>query len=201
VNEPTLFLQFVTSHKPGDTVEGEVDSFSSHGAFVLVDGARCYLPLQAMGEPPPRSARELLNRGERGRFVVQAFDPARRGVELALPGFARVAGTPTEETVKAEIRATPATGPKKASAKKAPAKKAPAKKAPAKKAPAKQAAQATKVPAKKVSAKKAATKKTAPVQKTAPVKKAAPGGKAAVKKAPAKKAPAKKAPAKKARKS
>ena len=33
-------------------------------------------------------------------FVVQAFDPQRRGIELALPGFAKVAGEPTAETVE-----------------------------------------------------------------------------------------------------
>ncbi len=189
VNEPTLFLQFVTSHKPGDTVAGEVESFSSHGAFVLVDGARCYLPLQAMGDPPPRSARELLSRGEEGRFVIQAFDPSRRGVELALPGFARVAGTPTEETVKAEIRRLSETdkAAKKTAAKKSPAKKVATKAAPAKKVAAKKeaepavkkvatkkAAAPKKTPAKKVVAKKEAAKKeAAPAAKNAPAKAAA----------------------------
>jgi hypothetical protein len=161
VNEPSVFLQFVTSHKPGDMVEGEVESFSSHGAFVLVDTARCYLPLQAMGEPAPRSARELLSRGERGHFVVQAFDPARRGVELAIPGFARVAGTPTEETVKAEIRRAPAREGAEPTAieKAAPAKRAAKKGA---KAPAKAPTRPKAAPAKKpASAQAAAAKKAA----------------------------------------
>src|SRR5579871_3661629 len=171
VNEPTLFLQFVTSHKPGDTVAGEVESFSSHGAFVLVDGARCYLPLQAMGDPPPRSARELLSRGEEGRFVIQAFDPSRRGVELALPGFARVAGTPTEETVKAEIRRLSETdkAAKKTAAKKSPAKKVATKAAPAKKVAKKEAEPAVK----KVATKKAAAPKKTPAKKVVAKKEAA----------------------------
>ena len=118
VNEPMVFLQFVADHKLGDTVEGEVDSFSSHGAFVNVGAARCYVPLQAMGDPPPRSAREVMARNDRVNFVVQAFDPPRRGVELGLPAFAHVAGTPTAETVEAEISAA-AAGAAAASAAKA----------------------------------------------------------------------------------
>jgi hypothetical protein len=103
VNEPLAFITFIAAHPLGTEVEGTVDSFASHGAFVNVDGARCYLPLSAMGDPPPRSGREIFARGDSRRFVVQALDPQRRGVELALPGFVRVAGWPTDETVEAEI--------------------------------------------------------------------------------------------------
>ena len=201
VNEPLGFIQFVADHKLGSEVEGEVESFSSHGAFVTVGGARCYIPLSAMGEPPPRAARDVLKKGETRTFVVQALDPPRRGIELALPGFARPAGAPTEETVEEEIAVgshePPAPPRKKAAAKKAPAKKAaaakktPVKKA-AKKAPAAKKAAATKkaepakkkaAPAKKAAAKKAAPAKKAAVKKTAPVKKkAAPAKKVAAKK-------------------
>ncbi|MDQ1402968.1 MAG: hypothetical protein QOG03_1284 [Actinomycetota bacterium] len=108
VNEPLAFITFVDNHKQGTDVEGEVERFSSHGAFVVVDGASCYIPLSAMGSPPPRAAREVLKQGETRTFVVQSFDSARRGIELALPGFAKVAGAPTEETVEAEMaEATP----------------------------------------------------------------------------------------------
>ena len=103
LNEPFNFITFIAAHQLGDDVEGTVDEFSSHGAFISVDGARCYLPLSAMGDVPPRSAREVLRKGERRTFVVQAFDAMRRGIELALPGFARPAGTPTAETIDAEI--------------------------------------------------------------------------------------------------
>src|SRR5436190_7929275 len=103
VNEPGPFFNFITAHPLGSTVGAMVDSFSSHGAFVEVDGTRCYVPLSAMGDPPPRAAKEVLTKGETRDFVVQALDPPRRGVELALPGFAHVAGQPTEETVEAEI--------------------------------------------------------------------------------------------------
>jgi hypothetical protein len=103
LNEPFNFITFIAAHQLADEVEGTVDEFSSHGAFISVDGARCYLPLSAMGEVAPRSAREVLRKGERRTFVVQAFDAMRRGIELALPGFARPAGTPTAETIDAEI--------------------------------------------------------------------------------------------------
>ncbi|MGH9122498.1 MAG: NYN domain-containing protein, partial [Acidimicrobiales bacterium] len=103
VNEPLAFIKFIAGHPLGSEVMGSVAAFSSHGAFVDADGARCYLPLSAMGPPPPRSAREVLNKGEERSYVVQALDPLRRGVELALPGFAMLAGVPTEETVEAEI--------------------------------------------------------------------------------------------------
>jgi hypothetical protein len=103
LNEPFNFITFIAAHQLGDDVEGTVDEFASHGAFISVDGARCYLPLSAMGDVPPRSAREVLRKGERRVFVVQAFDAMRRGIELALPGFARPAGTPTAETIDAEI--------------------------------------------------------------------------------------------------
>ncbi len=103
MNEPLAFITFIAAHPLGSEVAGTVTEFSSHGAFVDADGARCYLPLSAMGDPPPRRAREVVSKGEELTFVVQALDPQRRGVELALPGFAHIAGGPTEETVEAEI--------------------------------------------------------------------------------------------------
>src|SRR5947209_6989360 len=117
VNDPLPFIQFIADHPLGSEVEGEVDGFTSHGAFVLAGGARCYVPLVGLGQPPPRSAKTVLTRGERRNFVVQALDPPRRGIELALPGVARVAGTPTDETVEADIGAgRKARGPAKAPA-------------------------------------------------------------------------------------
>jgi hypothetical protein len=185
INEPLAFITFIADHQPGSEVEATVDSFTSHGAFVTANGARCYVPLTGLGDPPPRSAKDVLHRGEPRTFVVQALDPPRRGIELALPEVARVAGAPTEETVEAET-AEPAPTKKKAAAKKkaAPAKKkAPSTKtAVAKKVAAEAVPEPAEVEPKKVPAKKVAAKK-----KTTPAKK-----KAAVKKAPAKKAPVKK---------
>src|SRR5205823_1210211 len=130
VNEPLAFITFIADHQPGSEVEATVESFTSHGAFVTSNGARCYVPLTGLGDPPPRSAKDILQRGEPRTFVVQALDPPRRGIELALPEVARVAGAPTEETVEAET-AEPARAKKKAATKKkaALAKKAAAKKA------------------------------------------------------------------------
>ena len=118
VNEPATFLQFVIDHRLGTEVSGEVDSFASHGAFVLVDGVKCYVPLSAMGNPQPTRARDVLTKGDKRSFVVQAVDAPRRGIELGLPGFATVAGAPSEETVAAEV-GTRRSKPKKT----APAKK------------------------------------------------------------------------------
>ncbi len=103
VNEPLAFITFIASHPLGSVVDGLVFEYSSHGAFVEADGARCYVPLSAMGDPAPRRAREVMGKGETLPFVVQALDPQRRGIELALPGSERVAGSPTPETVEAEI--------------------------------------------------------------------------------------------------
>ncbi len=110
VNDPLAFITFIAAHPLGAEVVATVESFSSHGAFVDCAGARCYVPLSAMGEPPPKSAREMFTKGEQVTFVVQALDPQRRGVELALPGFARIAGAPTDETVEAEIERRAADG-------------------------------------------------------------------------------------------
>jgi hypothetical protein len=208
VNDPLTFIRFVADHPLGSELEGQVDAFTSHGAFVLVGGARCYVPLAGLGDPPPRSARQVLRKGDDRTFVLQALDPQRRGIELALPPFAHVSGAPREETVEAEIaRAAeeaapppaPAPGRKaakarrpsaRAAAKKTgpPAKKAaPAKKAPAGAdgaAPAKAGASAKKAK-KATKATKAGpaatTKKAAPAAKKAGAapKKAAPAAKKA----------------------
>ncbi|MHB8465002.1 MAG: NYN domain-containing protein [Acidimicrobiales bacterium] len=103
VNDAVAFVTFIEANPLGSQVEGEVETFTSHGAFVQAEGARCYVPISALGDPPPRAARDVLNRGERRRFVVQALDPQRRGIELALPDFAKVSGTPLPETIEAEI--------------------------------------------------------------------------------------------------
>jgi hypothetical protein len=202
LNAPMTFIEFIGAHPVGSEVDGVVDRFSSHGAYVDVDGAQCYIPLKSMADPAPRRARDVLTLGETRGFVVQSFDTPRRGIDLALPGLATPDSGEREDGVHdaaagpspagdqlasnepasttSRTRRTTQVATKKTAAKKAPAKKAPAKKAPAKKAPAKKA------PAKKAPAKKAPAKK-------------APAKKAPAKKAPAKKAPARKAPAKKAR--
>ncbi|MGQ0745155.1 MAG: NYN domain-containing protein [Acidimicrobiales bacterium] len=103
LNDPLPFITFIADHPLGSEVEGEVESFTSHGAFVTAAGARCYAPVSGLGDPPPRSAKEVVARGDVRTFIVQALDAPRRGIELALPGLAKVAGSPTDETVEAEI--------------------------------------------------------------------------------------------------
>ena len=85
VNEPLPFIEFIAEYGPGSVVKGEVVSFTSHGAFVQVGDVRCYLALKLMGDPAPRSARDVLPRGEIRDFVVHALDAPRRGIDLALP--------------------------------------------------------------------------------------------------------------------
>jgi hypothetical protein len=202
VNEPLPFITFIANHPLGSDVEGSVESFASHGAFVTVEGARCYVPITGLGGATLRSAKEVLARGETRRFVVQALDPPRRGIELALPGLAQVAGEPTEETVEAEIREARPDKSRPGKARPAAKAKAPAKKdAAGKKAPAKQVA-GTKVDKAKAPAKKAGAAKKAPARKV-PAKKTVAGksvaGKSVAKKVVAKKAGATKGAAKSTR--
>jgi hypothetical protein len=202
VNEPHPFLMFVINHPLGDTVDGVVEEFASHGAFVHADGVRAYVPLVAMGDPPPTRARDVLQRGATTPFVVQAFDAPRRGVELALPGFARIAGTASPETVEAEIegeqprRAAKRTARKAAATKKAAsAAKVPAA---AKKAAVKKAATATKQAAAATNASNAPAGKTergaspTATKTTGPAKPAKPVATTKKSKAPAKKSAARK---------
>ena len=90
VNEPLAFINFVAAFAVGSTIEGEVVSFTSHGAMVdvpLPGGGvlHCYIPLTAMGTPPPTKARQVLKKGEVRPFVLAGLDPPRRVAELALP--------------------------------------------------------------------------------------------------------------------
>lgn len=190
VNEPLAFITFIAAHPLGSDVVGAVLEYSSHGAFVEADGARCYVPLSAMGEPPPRRAREVVFKGESRPFVVQAFDPQRRGIELALPGFARVAGGPTAETVEAEIAPEPEADEDVTAKPRKPARKARVVK---KAVPA-----ATKDAVAEPQAAEPVVPKAGPAKKTAAKKtaaKKAPASKKAVTKAATARTPAKKAAA------
>jgi hypothetical protein len=181
VNEPLTFIHFVAAFPVGSTIQGEVVSFTSHGAMVDVPlpaggELHCYIPLTAMGTPPPTKARQVLKKGEVRSFVLAGLDPPRRVAELALPS--------AETTDQQPVAKKAAASAKKPAATKAapPVKKAAAKKAaaPAKKAAKKAVAAAKKAP-KKAGAKKVAAKKAAKAKK-------APAKKVAVKKTPAKKA-------------
>jgi Zc3h12a-like Ribonuclease NYN domain len=90
VNEPLAFITFVATYPIGTTIEGEVVSFTSHGAMVdvaLPDGGvlHCYIPLSAMGDPAPTKARQVLAKGSVRPFLLSSLDPPRRVAELAVP--------------------------------------------------------------------------------------------------------------------
>jgi hypothetical protein len=110
VNDVLPYLEFVERHPVGTTVEATVESYSSHGAYASVGGVRCYIPLRYLGDPAPRSARDVVALGERRPFTVVSFHAARRGIDLALPGVSPAA---VEPPVPAEP-AKPARGRKKA---------------------------------------------------------------------------------------
>jgi hypothetical protein len=84
VNDPLPFIEFVANHPVGSIVEGEVARFASHGAYISAGGANCYIGLKFMGDPPPRSAKDVMTLGEVRPFAVHAFDTPRRGIDLLL---------------------------------------------------------------------------------------------------------------------
>ncbi len=179
VNEPATFLQFLIDHRLGSEVDGTVEEFASHGAFVAADGVRAYLPLAAMGDPTPTRARDVLEKGERRVFIVQAVDAPRRAIEVGLPGFAHPAGAPSEEMVEevTKRRSKKREAPTKARAAVKPAKttkKAPAVKPVKKTAPVKKKVAPKKTgPVKVVKKAVLAKKSTKPVKKSVKVVKKA----------------------------
>jgi hypothetical protein len=170
VNDILPFLQFIEKNTVGSVVVGVVENYSSHGAYVTIGDVRGYVPLRLLGNPPPRSAREVMQLGDSVTLEIVEIIAGRRSIDL-------VPTTKAVSTVAAKSKKKAASVKKTSPVKKA----APAKKSvPVKKS----------VPAKKV----APAKKAAPVKKAVPVKKAAPAKKVApVKKAvPAKTAATKK---------
>jgi hypothetical protein len=147
INELLPFLGFVERHPIGSTVDATIESYSSHGAYVTVGDVRAYVPLRFLGDPPPRSARDVLALGSTAPFVVVSFNAPRRGIDLAMPGF-QPPGVVVEPVKKAAKRT------RKAAAVEAPEAEAP---------PVKKATRATK-------AKKAAPPVTEPAPAPAPAK-------------------------------
>jgi hypothetical protein len=209
VNDVLPFLDFVERHPVGSSVNGVVESYSSHGAYVTVGDVRGYVPLRLMGNPPPRSAREVMRVGDAVTLVVTSFAPGRRSVDLAMPDIAPVVELTPEpelealaEAVTARKRGKEPAAKKAAAAKKTAPKKAASKKAAVKTAPevspppAKKATRSRKAPALQVAGgpetaaavtappppakqKAAATKTTARAKKSAEKKDAAPAKKKA----------------------
>ncbi|MFT7600186.1 MAG: hypothetical protein ACI8TP_003127, partial [Acidimicrobiales bacterium] len=170
LNAPLAFLGFVSSNSLGDEVEGVVDQFSSHGCYVRIDGALCYLPSKSMGDPAPTKARDVVAADQTVTVRVVSLDSERRGINVELVSVGAMAPSnevhpsadPHESLVSTDdqmasahlTRSESHVATKKAT-KKAPAKKTTAKKA-VKKATTKKAVKAVKkAPAKKATAKKA----------------------------------------------
>jgi hypothetical protein len=172
-NELMPYLQFVEKHPVGSKVKAVVESYAANGITALIGGISGYVPLRNMANPQPRSARDIFTIGDSVTLTVVGYTPARRSVDLAVPGVVDVAAKPSGKPSGAKKIA-----PEK---KAAVAKKA----APAKKSAPLKKVVATKAPVKKVVAAKAPVKKVAAVKKASPTK-------AVAKKAVAKKAPAKK---------
>ena len=220
VNELMPFLEFVEHHPIGTSVNGIVDAYSSHGAYISIgsDGVRGYIPLRLMSDPPPPSARKVMQIGEAVTVVVVSFAAARRSIDCAMPDMAQHAPVDTDPLVADPVE-QPRSGRRGRGRKAAPDSDAatpPIEQeqvvAPVPEfadlrssvtadepAPAASKPSSRKAAAKKVGAKKAAAASVPGEQAAAkaPAKKAS-ARKAAPAEAPAKKAAATKAPAKKA---
>ena len=81
------FQRFAAAHPVGSLAQGTVEGFASHGAYVIVNGVRSYIPLSAMDDPAPNAARQVLDQGETREFMVDGHDWEREGLDLAIPGF------------------------------------------------------------------------------------------------------------------
>jgi hypothetical protein len=81
------FQRFAAAHPVGSLAQGTVEGFASHGAYVIVNGVRSYIPLSAMDDPAPNAARQVLDQGETREFMVDGHDWEREGLDLAIAGF------------------------------------------------------------------------------------------------------------------
>ncbi|MDE2281927.1 MAG: hypothetical protein KGJ92_04040 [Actinomycetales bacterium] len=88
VNPEDVFARFRAAFKLGSRLEGEVTTFTSHGAVITVTfkggQVECYAPTTLLGDPPPARARDVLKRGDRRTFRLITVDADRRIAELAL---------------------------------------------------------------------------------------------------------------------
>jgi hypothetical protein len=129
VNSPGDFLRFISEHQPGDTVTGTVVEFSSHGAYIDVNGTKGVSAAQGIGRPlRPPVPRDYMSMGAELTLEVEGYDTPLRSVDLRLPAGSTMAPLDSKGTSKSPPAA------ESPSAQEPPAKKAPAKKAgPAKK--------------------------------------------------------------------
>ncbi|MFM7125723.1 MAG: S1 RNA-binding domain-containing protein [Actinomycetota bacterium] len=150
------FLHFVENHAVGSHVEGRVESYSSHGAYIALGDVRGYVPLRLLGSPPPRSARDVMKIGDEMRFEVVEIIAARRSINVrpAPAGKRTAAKKAVAKKTGAKTTGTKKSAPSKTSTAKSGAAKAGVKKVAAKSSGTKSTG------TKKVAAKKAAVKKS-----------------------------------------
>lgn len=172
INEIIPFLQFVESHGVGSIVEGVVESYSSHGAYVQIGEVRGYVPLRLLGNPPPRSARDAVKLGDIMTLEIVEIIAGRRSVNLKPATATGPKKGAAKVPAKKQIKIAPG---KTLIGKKAVVKSAAVKKTAAKITPANKAS-ATKSPSTKTSSKKttAGSAGTPKVVKKASIKKATP---------------------------
>lgn len=115
------FLHFVENHAVGSHVDGRVESYSSHGAYVALGDVRGYVPLRLLGSPPPRSARDVMKIGDEMRFEVVEIIAARRSINLRPASGEKKAAVKTSgtKTTGTKKTATKKSAPSKTSAAKA----------------------------------------------------------------------------------
>ena len=165
-NDVVSYLEFVEKHPVGTKVKAVVETYAANGVSVRIGSVAGYVPLKNMGNPTPRSARDVFKLGDNVSLMVVGYTPSRRSVDLGIPDVvADMVAASLENVAKAKAKKST----KKVATKTATAKKtATATKAAAKKTTTKSAVAKKKV-AKKVVAAKPVAKKTA----TTAVKKAA----------------------------
>jgi len=169
VNSAEAFAKFSAANPVGSEVTATIVSFGSHGAQARAGDVSCYVPLKLLGDPPPRTVKDVLTLDEERAFVVAALHDENNGVDLGLAPPKPVRRTRKKTASKKTVPKK--TGAKKAASKKTVPKKTVAKKAAPKKTVPKKTASKKTVPTKTV-AKKTASKKTVP--KKTGVEKAAP---------------------------
>lgn len=158
-NDVVSYLEFVEKHPVGAKVKAVVETYAANGVSVRIGNVAGYVPLKNMGNPIPRSARDVFKLGDNVTLMVVGYTPSRRSVDLGIP---EVVAQMVADTVRAsKAKATKVTAAKKNSvAKKTAAKSAPIKKSATKKSVAKQTVVPKKV-VKKTVVQKSAAKKSA----------------------------------------
>ena len=115
INDLQPFLDFVEKYPVGSKVKGVVESYSAHGVYVTIGDVRGYLPLRAMANPAPRSARDHVKVGQAVSLVVDSFVPSRRSIDVAIVG---VTVDPGKTAAKAKKKKKAVAAAKKSAPKK-----------------------------------------------------------------------------------